>query len=334
MTKNVFEVARAVDLPRLTARLTGEPITAAPASPCCGTQAAMLTRDGRGCWRWKCRGCGAGGTAIDYVARLRGFDVLLSARSIVAMLGDHPDLAGEVPASLESNMAAQREAIDRIVRARRLDPDAMSYLMRGRGIEQRTVERAFDEGWLRSLPTRPGEAFAWMQKKLGMPLLLASGLVRSGSRFAAAAYRPLVFVAEGGALAEFRSLGDEQNVQAKAIQLGRHEMPILTHQGVPVTATILTGAVDVLSYIDINFDRQAVLLGTLGTGGWLDRWADMVMDRFPTVQRWHVATCSGPASERAAQTIVAFLQSKGFDAHRAVPLCGRDWNDTLLAVHG
>lgn len=125
--------------------------------------------------RWKCCGCGANGTAIDLVMRLRGL-TFTQAKDALRAAGFVPDArgqstAGKAPArparrrsgiSGETAVRPAREAIRGLWWSSELATKARLYLNRFRGLSDATIKAArlgFAERRVQWLPGKPAGLF-------------------------------------------------------------------------------------------------------------------------------------------------------------------------------
>lgn len=323
----VFEEAKCVDLPALAAYLGLRPSGGAIESPCCGGHRVSMTRDRGRPWRWRCEGCGSGGTAIDFVGRVRNLPPLRAARSVVATVRKHPELVLAVEAESSVDAGACAEVAAALVNMERLDAGVVAYLS-DRGVSEAVVRDAFAEGWLRSLPHGDPERVSdLLVRAVGGLCLEAAGLLRLDGTVTIDRM-PLVFVTADAAAAEFRRV--DGTAGPKAIQVGVARTPIASPGSPTTTQCVVVGSgMEMLAYRELGLvGSDATLLGGCGPDSWRGTWVEWLAERRPLVNRVEVALKAGPELAR----VQAGFASAGLVARASAPPGDSDWGETLAVV--
>lgn len=342
----VYEAARrAVPLPELWQRY-GLPLRQkgkrfeTSTTPCCGAanrpDAGSLFMDSKNEWRWHCFRCGVGGSAVCFVATMEGITARDAANKLIEQGGGFQAITGrELPERKPRVSAPEKQkAIAQVVKAiagiGSVDPGVLKYLTAERGISPATVTEAHRRGLLRTLPSNADAADTWLRLNLGEDVLDRSGLLK-GKR-SAAAYRPLVFLPPGGTCIEFCSTSRAPS-GPKALQYGEQEYPLVWHpSGAVQKVLVIEGGIDVLSVVDLGFDRSTMVIGLLGVSAWRDLWIEQIQNRHPKAT-WQLGFDLDDAGDKAVPRLSERLQEAGIPVERLAPWGGgNDWNDTLKAA--
>lgn len=345
---SVFESAKRADLPSLwrqyglEAKLRSDGRYESARCINCGEGSrkdrVSLFKAANSIWRFNCFSCGAGGTAVDFVATMEGISSYDAARRLARDAGITQALApAPAAAKVETttvSRAQRNEAIAEVIAIIKAkaepEPDTLAAL-RSRGLSDKVLAEAMEIGLLRTLPGDPNEAYAWLLAKLGRDLLHASGLQQG--KWPAAAFRPVVFIAGADCAIEFRTIQAEPQ-GPKALQYGQQLWPLVWKPNSVDQIMLVEGGIDLLSVKQLELEHpNTLLLGLLGASAWRHEWVAHIAGKYPDCD-WLVALDDDPAGDENAATIIGLLESCGVRAHRKVPVLGKDWNELAVAIGG
>lgn len=312
-------------------------------TPCCG---AASTRDDAGSlfitsageWRYKCFRCSGGGSAVDFVAAMEHITDTAACQRLLERGGGFQTIMGREPDPPRRRVvsADKAAAVGRVIAVirtcERVDPQVRKYLA-GRGIPDAVVDEAHGRGLLRTLPANHDAADVWLRLKVEPEDLRVSGLLRVGGRRAAAAYRPLAFLAAGNSAVEFRAIEPTTGDAPKALQYGSNAWPLAWKpRGAVATVLVVEGGIDLLSAVALGFGQDTLILGLLGAAAWSEDRIAAIREKYPHA-RWQIGLDGDHAGCAASDKLLAVLSGMGATAERVTPWGGgSDWNDTLIAA--
>lgn len=315
-------------------------------TPCCGESqrpdAGSLFLRTDGSWRWHCFRCSRGGSAIDFVAAMEKIKPAEAVKKLLQDGGGFEAITGREPEARkprvapEERAAALRQVIGKMLDGLRGIPHQIrDYLETERGITEAVLREAVERDCVRFLPYNADAADLWLRLKCGDELLVKSGLLRSGNRRTAAAYRPIIFLPAKAGAAEF-TVATRQRREGvpKALQYGDKVLPMTwtPKSGKVKSILIVEGGIDFLSVVSLGFDRDTLILGLMGVAAWKREWIETLCQKYPDAG-WQIGFDADKGGESSAERIADAIQAAGGKATRLQPWGGgNDWNDALLAA--
>lgn len=324
---DVFREAKAASLPSLVEYL-GLRVDGEFRSPCCSGNIVTITLGFDGVWKWRCAGCKGGGTVVDFVAKARNLPPIKAARSVIATMTKRPDMrmigSEHRVAQVDPEACA---AIAYAIAARKdINPEVLAYLGQ-RGIGSSMVERAFHDGWLRTLPSSPEVAERWLVDVVGRSTLERAGVFR-GDMIPMARF-PLVFLTADRSACEFRSMVDQRGAP-KAIQVGRAMTPISAGAGgfVAQRVVLVASGMEMLAYLQAGEQKPVdLLIGECGADSMRGSWMAWLADHYPAINWAKVSV----RADRSTARVEACFKVAGYTVElEHVPATVGDWGDSLL----
>lgn len=352
MAESYFDKARKTNLP-VFLRSLGIKLTHQGRSygsnycPACGTsedissnRTSIFQTEG-GIWRWKCfvHG-GAAGSAIDYAAAHWGMSSRDAAwklahwgeglvTSAVSAVSQTQQPQNHTPETLvERDDKAVAAVIDAIRRqGHSSEPKVLDYLA-SRGINSNLVAEAVRRGVVRMMPSEPQAALHWLNTNIGEGLLRKGGFIKTGKRWPAIAFRPLVFCLLNGG-AEFRLIHPVKKGEIKSIRYGKLDFPIWWKGSDTKKVLIVEGGIDVLSAVALG--RFSHVLGIPGAQAWRPEWFDKIAAQYGSDVEFIIGLDGDNAGQKACDGIEDVLCAKGFRFRREEMPSGMDWNNLLCS---
>lgn len=345
-----YEAARrAIPLPELWKRY-GRPLAQkgqrfeTSYTPCCGDgerkDAGSLFLKRAGGWSWHCFRCSLGGSAIDFVATEERISIPDAVTKLLKEGGGFTTIMGREPAARkqrttpERKQAATESAIRTILGNTIVEKPIRDYLVKERGISAEVVQEAIDRNLLRGLPVNADAADVWLRLNVGEDVLNTAGILKAGNRRAAAAYRPMVFLAAGANTMEFVVITRKRDEDMpKALQYGDQVLPMVWKpRGEVKKILVVEGGIDVLSVVTLGFSQDTLIIGLMGAGAWRPAWIKQAHEKYPHAE-WQLGLDNDSAGSGSCQRMSDALAECGKTATVLSPWGdGNDWNDTLLAA--
>lgn len=280
-----------------------------------------------GIWRWKCFACGTpASSSIDWVV----FAEKKTTREAIGIInGEMPDVIPVLraaPVKREVQETHFPEVVSRLVHAGNDNETAFEYLQQ-RGISKAVVANAVKRGLVRSLPSNPYLAKAWLEKVVGKELMRRTGLLKEGKQWPAIAFRPIVFP-QGAGGAEFRMIGVPKYDEPKSIRYGRLITPWWYAGLESDKVLVVEGAIDGLSVVEMGWTGHVMALP--GVSSWNNGWLGRLDTRYPGIEIY-VGLDSDDAGMSQTEKIMAEAETAKVKARRFMSWDFKDWNEALKA---
>ena len=279
-------------------------------------------------WRWNCFRCHKGGTVIDFASALWGCTDIEAAKRLCDDVTSTPVPAANIPkTSTATTPEDLSKAIDILTKQGYTSVTECIDYLKGRGISEKTITSAVQRGILRFLPADPHKANSLLFSLIGQPGLRDAGLLKSGSKWTAAAFRPIMFLFPGGSSVEFRLAREPKENEPKAIRYGNTKWPWWWKNGEKITKIhVLEGAIDMLSRVDIGLKYGEAIFSIPGTDAWRPEWFDAVIKTHPEAI-FSMGLDNDEGGEIATSVISGMLKEKGAEVvYSPPPSQFHDWN--------
>ena len=306
-----------------------------------------------GAQRYKCMACGRHGDVIDFVMAVDGcsqkeaIDRLAgkagwSAAPAPARPPARPVAASpapsvpDMPAPAEEASAALGEAIG-LIRTHCVDRSTLKYLS-NRGLSPATIESALAAGTVRALPEDPARAREMLIDVVGPERLIASGLMRRGAAWPAAAFMPLIGLPSGQGAIQFRRIAPaRRESDPRYVIYGCVRWPFALpgpaggRTDGPRVIAIVEGLIDALSYGECpEASMVDTILGIPGASAWKTSWISAIEKRLGQDGTLILAQDDNDAGDACSQAILEFArQSQAAMKIVRVRPPLQDWNRTL-----
>lgn len=302
--------------------------------------------------RWQCMACKSRGDFADFLAASRGLpmkEALALAREMYR-LGGVKDCADATQPNFDPSrqrmtahsglktdeqVQATNDVWQCLLTKGYTSTEEVLPYFNGRGISKATLERVVAKGLMRFLPTQAFAAYRFLVDQIGRDLLMRSGLWREGSKWPAAAFRPIVSLLPGGTSFELRLAHEPQGKEPKAVRYGSSAFPwfFKEDRNRPVKRIfVVEGIIDLLSVLDlgmVGFDDA--VMGIPGVNTWNPEWFDKALMRNPDAE-FVIAMDPDAAGDRVAGVMLKYLQDADMRASTCRPPDGQDWNKHLCAL--
>lgn len=299
-----------------------------------GGNALSVFEDDRGVWRWNCFCCGKGGTSIDFVVHAKGLSDREAAKYLVneRIAPVVPTKVMEASAKIvQATSKALAESIDIISRRGLADESRVQAYLKERRISAKVQAEAYRRGMLRMLPSDPKTCVQWLCDEVGESRLRAAGLWRSGAKWPAIAFRPLVSIFPLGGSIEFRIAREQSSEdEPKAIRYGGMKWPWWwkgNSNKPPRKIMVVEGSIDLWSVVEMGGSDEVHIMGIPGTGTWNAAWMKLAAER-NNCSDGLVGVDRDPAGDSVAQTMLQEIRASGLNSDRCLPET-KDWNRDL-----
>ena len=294
-------------------------------NPSCGDAGGFSVRVSVRNGFFKCFRCMAKGDVIEAACLLYGINKNQATKQLIDGCYDRPTIPISKSSVKPKDLSLYKRVIETLAKSQEiLAPEVIAYL-KGRGLSQNTINKGFDSGLIRSLPSaNPTENFAYLKGVIGKEDLAAAGMLKGERQFAPASYRQLVFIAKDYGAAEFRLLRAPTERESKVLRYGG-KSPFWYPQN-PDALLVVEGAIDLLSAIEIH--ASSSILGLPGANSWEIEWFKPWFGKKITL-----ALDSDEAGQEHARLIKAQLEKEGCLIQSYTPK-GKDLNEDIVNSRG
>lgn len=215
--------------------------------------------------KWKCFSCDKKGDILDAAMHFYRKSNLKDAAAELLKGTSNAPLEVLRPKISKASKPRDYEAIQEVIQKllmaqseKRVEPEILDYL-KNRGIPNFLVHNATVRELFVSLPANPDDAFKYLKTVVGKSLLEKSQILKEGSRYPAACYRPMGFVSNDGKSIEFKSIGLNKKDSAKSLRYG-DPTPWIWKGKPGAGHAAVEGFMDLWSLLAMGTDRTIVAL--------------------------------------------------------------------------